>query len=321
MTVKDFMKWLDGGENITYITLSKWTSCCFLRIEKNSDFSYLYVSTGSGPELIRGQDFKYAGLYCKADGQLYDEQYELYSLFGYDYKPHSIGKMQEELQESVRQEVERIIANDRNSLQISALSNPDMKARLKNFQGYAFKSAREYFLEHDDCTVPEYECTYKAQNWTENSLLSFILDNQGYIFQEASDYISQNQEEILLGFLCNDALLAEYEKLLADADNPVHIVKRIMKAVSSVPAKTVNVTLLKEGNEFTFKTEVNELKKDCDYYYHDWCMAAPDRKKFEEQFGKNAKYYPAEIVRITYARKVLYEALQIGKGQKKERRE
>lgn len=315
MTVKDLMEWLDGGESITYVAAGKWTSCCFLRIEKNEDFSYLYVSTGSEPELIRGQDFKYAGIYCKADGQLYDEQYEFYSLFGYDYDRHNIRKMQKELQEAVCQEVENIIANDKSSLQITKLSNPNMELKLKTFQIYVSQSAREHFLKHDGYVVPEYKCAYKAQEWTESSLLSYILDKQGYVSKEVADYISQNQEEIFLGLLCNDVLLAEYERLLADTDNSVHAIKRIIQAVSSVSAKTVNVTILKEGKEFTFKTATDELKRDCDLYYSDWNIAAPDRRKFKEQFGERAEYYPTEIIRITYARKVLYEVQRIGEGK------
>ena len=313
MTLKDFMKWLDSGKNITYIRLNKWLSYCFLRVEKNDDFSYLYVSnvsTGCEPELIRGQDFKYAGIYCKADGQLYDEQYELYSLFGNDYELHDIRKMQEELQEAVRKEVETIIANDKSNLHITELSDPDMELGLKTFKTHAAQIAREHYLEHDDYTVPEYKCVYEAQEWTESTLLSYILDKRAYVSKEAADYISQNQEEILLGLLCGEEVLTEYENLLADTDNSVHIVKKIMKAALSVSAQTVNVTILKNGKEFTFKTKVNELKRDCYLHYNDWDMAAPDRRMFEEQFGKYAKYLPAEITQITYAGKVLYKALQ-----------
>ena len=73
-------------------------------------------------------------------------------------------------------------------------------------------------------------------------------------------------------------------------------------------AKTVNVTILKDGIEFTFKTEASDFRHDCGSYYNAWGLTAADRRRFEELFGRYAGCYPQEIVRITYTRKVLYDA-------------
>ena len=93
-----------------------------------------------------------------------------------------------------------------------------------------------------------------------------------------------------------------------DRDNPVHIVKKIMAAMNTTSAKTVNVTICKDGEEFSFKAEAQELRRDCKNYYGSWYMVAADRRRFEARYGRSADYYPQEIIRITYARAVLYEA-------------
>ena len=139
-------------------------------------------------------------------------------------------------------------------------------------------------------------------------MLSYILDPQGYASKEATDYMEGNQEEMLFDFLCNDVELAEYQALVDDRDNPVHIVKKIMAAMNTTSAKTVNVTICKDGEEFSFKAEAQELRRDCKDYYSTWNIVAADRRKFEQRFGRHAEYYPQEIIRITYARAVLYEA-------------
>lgn len=113
---------------------------------------------------------------------------------------------------------------------------------------------------------------------------------------------------MLLDFLAHDALTAEYEKLAEDAENPAHIIRRIMEAVAFTDAKTVTVTIHKDGQDFTFKTEASVLRRDCTNTYGTWYIVAADRREFERRFGHSAEYAPGEIVRITYARKVLYEA-------------
>lgn len=143
--------------------------------------------------------------------------------------------------------------------------------------------------------------------WTEHSLLEYIADPEGYAEKEAAGYLAENQEEILYDLLCSDYVRAEYQALLEDSDNPVHSIKRIIQAVSASNAKTVNVTILKNGVEFTFKTETGPLCSDCTSEYSTWHIAAKDRKKFKELFGRHEEYRPEEIIRITYGRSVLYQ--------------
>ena len=307
---KDFLSWLGQTEKNTCMVQSAGMTYYFVRVAKNEAFDYLYCQREySGKELARGGAFKYAGIYCRNDGELYDGQYDVLGLAGEDIEERSAGQLREDLQRNVRQLVEATIGNDRRNLQIAELSDPELLRKLKNEQDYYAKSkARERFLDAAEFEPPSFRCFYEAGNWTEESLLSYILDPQGYAAKEAAAYMEENQEEMLFDFLYNDVELAEYQALVDDRDNPVHIVKKIMAAMNTTSAKTVNVTIYKDGEKFSFKTEAQELRRDCKDYYSTWNIVAADRRKFEQRFGRHAEYYPQEIVRITYARAVLYEA-------------
>lgn len=306
---KDFLSWLGQTEKNTCMIQSAGMTYYFVRIAKSEAFDYLYCQKKySGKELARGGTFEYAGIFCRSDGELYDGQQNLRDLAGEDTEERSARQLRENLQCNVCQLVESAIGNDRRNLQITELSNPELLRRLQNEQNYYAKNtAREHFLDTVDFEPPTFRCLYDAKNWTEDSLLSYILDPQGYSAKEATVYMAEHQEEMLFYFLCNDAELAEYQAFVADTDNPVHIVKKIMAAMNHTSAKTVNITINKDGEEFTFKTEARELRRDCTDHYHVWNIVATDRRKFKERFGKNTEYYPKEIVRITYAKTVLYE--------------
>jgi hypothetical protein len=114
---------------------------------------------------------------------------------------------------------------------------------------------------------------------------------------------------MLCEFLTNDALGAEYAAI---ADNPrhqAHRVRAIMRAMNTTAAKTVRVTIRKNGAELSFKTEADDLRRDCGRSYSTWRIAAADRREFERLFGD---YGPEDILRIEYGRAALFEAGEVG---------
>ncbi len=307
-----FTSWLASGDI---------EQCCFqeqgsiyivIRVEKSSDFEYLFCCKHSSKEGISKADsFQYAGIYCRKDGLLYDAQKIFIKVAE---KPvvlqtRTAGVLREQLRAAVCKIVETALDNDPNNLQITELTNRDFLERLKDIkQSNAKSAARKHFLDTVEFEPPVFRCLYEPETWTEDALLSYILDPDGYADTEAADYMTANQQEMLLEFLYNAAVIREYESIVEDTENPVHIVKKIMEAMRTTSAKTVIVTVRKEGVEFTFKMEAAELRRDCTSNYHAWNIVAADRREFAAMFGKHTDFYPQEIIRITYARNVLYEA-------------
>jgi len=280
-----------------------------IKLPKNPGIDYLFCQKHYHKDdaLTRDRNFEYAGIYCKRDGLVYDTQC-------FVLKPESDqgkdGKvLLEQLKTDVRQRVEAVVGNDRRNLDVSEFTEPQYLRGLEYAKNCgAVHRARKHFLNTDGDSLPVYECRYTPMEWTEHSLLEYIADPEGYAEKEAAGYLAENQEEILYDLLCSDYVRAAYQELLEDSDNPVHSVKRIIQAVRASNAKTVRVTILKNGVEFAFKTETGLLCHDCTgNEYSTWQIEARDRRKFQEIFGRNEKYRPEEIVRIAYGRSMLYQ--------------
>ena len=306
-----FANWLKSDEMIIHLENNFGRFSTFVKLAKNKDVDYLFcMENHNDNTLTREKSFQYAGIYCKRDGLIYDAQYSICAL---EPDEKILGKSKEdllsELISAAHQRVEAVIGNDRKNLIISKLTSPILIRNLEYAKEYgAAQEAREYFLDTEGVDPPAYHCCYTLDEQTENSLLDYILDPEGFADREAAAYLAEKQEEILCDLLHNELVRAAYQELLEDSDNPVHSVKRIIQAVRASNAKTVRVTILKNGVEFAFKTETGFLCHDCTgNEYSTWQIEARDRRKFQEIFGRNEKYRPEEIVRIAYGRSVLYQ--------------
>jgi hypothetical protein len=239
---------------------------------------------------------------------VYDDQYSIRPLRHDKLMREGAAAMLQRLETDVRQAVEAAIGNDRSNLRITELVTQGSKDRLENHIKYnAEAEARELFLSDEGNTSFAYRCPYDPPFWTEDSLLGYILDPDGYTARESVSYINSHQDNILYDFLANDAMAAEYRAIVENPSHQAHLVRRIMQAVGASAAKTVRVTIRKNGVELTFKTEAGELRRDCTFHYWSHNIAAADRREFERLFGRG-DYCPEEILRIEYGRAVIYEA-------------
>jgi len=282
-----------------------------IRVRKAENFDYLYSQYHYNAEGIeRREKFEYAGIYCKRDGLVYDDQYAIRDLRESPDMPtgRSAGQLLERLGADVREAVEAAIGNDRKNLRVQELTVQRDLDNLENFVQYRAASyAREIFLSGKDGAFA-YSCSYGPPQWKEDTLLEYILDPEGYTAREAAAYLDSHQAEILSDFLENSATAAEYIALAGNPRHPAHRIKAIMAAVKATEAKTVRVTIRKDGTELTFKTEAIDLRRDCGIHYSTWHIAAADRREFERLFGRSGDYGPEHILRVEYGRKVIYEA-------------
>ena len=296
-------KWLASGENSLCSFQKDGNTYFLIRVEKNADFDYLYgyvkyVKT----RLTRNEDFNYLGIYCKRDGLLY-------GLKGFlkrwnEQNTHSCAELLKQLEVTVRQLVEKAIDNDRRNLRATAVTSPQLDAELLHSTK---EYARRRYLDLDEYETQDFQCEYCPDRWTEDSLLEYILDPKRFAEKEAATYIENNQEEMLYSFLLYDARQEAYQALLNDPENSIHTIKKIIAALRDSPAKTVKVTINKDGKSFTFQTSANVLRRDCGNAYSTYKMNASDRREYDKLFGRYTDYTPDEITRITYGKNTLYE--------------
>lgn len=309
-----FSDWLSSNSTSPCCFQGKGCNYILIRVEKNADFEYLYCQKRFDKgDSIQNERFEFAGIYCRKDGLLYDAGYDLTSIAENpeSLKARSADTLRKRLETAVREGVEAVIGNDRNNLMVTKLTDIMLVKNLEYAYKYsAAENARRHYLDVVDYEHQAFFCNYVPAQWKEETLLSYISNPGEYVQEQVERFIANNQEKMLYDFLYRDAVLKEYQAILADTENPVHIIKKISAAMKVTTAKTVNVTICKDETEFTFKTEASPLYRDCGPYYSTYDIVAADRRKFEKLFGRNIDYTPEEIVRITYAKSVLYEAEQ-----------
>ena len=70
----------------------------------------------------------------------------------------------------------------------------------------------------------------------------------------------------------------------------------------------MNVTIQRDGKDFTFKYPAFNLGCNAYMDYHSWDMPAKDRENFRNMFEEGSRFYPQEITAISYRGKTIYEA-------------
>ena len=221
----------------------------------------------------------------------------------------SLGQMSDTVTDKVQRLIWQTIGNDRSKLSITELSNKG-KESLDIAAKYSVDGkARELFLQGiNSSEAVGYTCDFQFGGWSESDLLEYIRNPSGFIERQAREYIDTHQEDILWEFQRNDLVAASMKRMEANEDSPLHRLRNIMAVMNNLPAKTVLVTVCKEGTAFTFKTDACELRRDPFSYYSTLNMAAPDRRQFELLYGRHSNYTPEDIIDISYRGSSVYSA-------------
>lgn len=306
----DFQQWLDmGALSITLCDDDK-PDMMLLSLEKKASLNYLYRTATEWDNAISwNNSLTFCGVYDMERRTLYLEEDSLY-IFMSGKLPlitETGPSMTESISGRINQRVEDIIANDRNNLPVQEITGYQKLRQLQYYQEYGAKEAaiRQLFAGKEPDSL--FHSDYALNVLPETAFIAYLQDPEGFIQTEAEQYIKNQQEEFLLQFMENDALLIEYHTLMQDADNPIHRMKAITAAVIASGAKTVTVTVQKEGQELTFKTAASSLTGHKNFY-STYDIPASDRREFERLFGRYSDYNAEDITRITYGRNTIYEA-------------
>ena len=312
LTEEQLKKWLESDNYMLSCKVDFGENRLY-KIPVNEDFTMLYYKHISKDDSLGlNKDLKNVGLYYRQDCSIYNPDYYLKSMCEEMpmLKAHSEkSDFAEQLTSAVRAHVEKDIDNNVNNLSITEISDEWKLREVSQFIQYTAKeNARRSFLADTEVSDISYNCYCSCEKLTDSEYLQFIVDKDSLVSLKAEQYIKENKEEILAQFYENAALKNELQNLYDDFDNDLYRIKAIMKAVEQTGAKTVNVTINKDNKEFTFKYDADQLNRDPNGYYYNWGMKSQDEKDFEYFFGKNARFYPKDIMQITYCRNVIYDS-------------
>lgn len=306
MMNQEFVEWLKSDSKEVFPISDGFCTHLFMRVSKRPGIDYLYDQQEfHGDTTPHIRPFEFAGIYNHKDGLIYD---------GSDVLDDTAAERSKAclviaFQESVRKNIESRVGNDRRNLKVQELTDKNTIVSLKTYSDFEKANVRRMYLNGENPERDQFKWNYNIGLRTENELLDYIEDPEKYVQCVAETYWQdeRNHEEMLRDFLVHDTVVEEYKKLVEDVGNPVHIIRRIIEAVTSGNPRTVTVTICKNGQECTFKMDASVLRRDCKHTYGVQYIVAADRRKYKQQFGSYG-YSPDEIVRITYKGKVLYEA-------------
>jgi len=134
---EQFREWLAGPEGGAFTFRENNDYYTVIRVRKNADFDYLYaLGVYKNDSIERSGNFEYAGIYCRRDGLVYDDQYSIRPLRHGELMRGGAAATLQRLEGDVRQAVEAAIGNDRSNLRIAELVTQGSKDRLKNHIEY-----------------------------------------------------------------------------------------------------------------------------------------------------------------------------------------
>ncbi|NBI65952.1 hypothetical protein D1646_03825 [Pseudoflavonifractor sp. 60] len=317
----DFQRWLTWGQEPMTFYNSEKADMVLLRMEKDPSVDYLYrIAVGQDSTISWNSSPTFCGVYDVDCQTLYLTGDALHSFMSgkIPFIAETGPSMRETISGRINQRVEEIIADDRNNLTVREISGWQALKSLQYYQEYGAEEEAIRQLFDGEKPDSRFHSDYTLNELPEAAFIAYIQDPEGFVQTEAEQYIRINQEKFLLQFLENDALLAEYQALTQDADNPIHKMRAITEAVKASGAKTVTVTVRKGERELTFKTAASALKGRKNYY-STYDIPASDRREFERVFGRHSDYKAEDITRITYGRTIIYEAPSVQTEEQSER--
>lgn len=306
----DFQHWLDNGTAPLVIAHSKDETATILKIAKTPEIDYLYGTSSYCTERISWCDkLAFCGTYDQRSQKLYLADDPLTGVVEgiTEEERQARGAYAKEIQDGINGRVEAILGNDRRNLTVTEVADRQEVRDLKYYleHGAREDAVRRFF--EDRAPDGQFHSEYELNDLPEKTFIVWLQDPEQFVQSEAERYINSHQEHLLAEFLKDEALLSEYQALIADRENPVHRMKAITNAVKGCGARTVTVTIRKDGEKLTFKTEAPYLLGNRNYYSTSG-IPAQDRRRFEEAFGRHSDYHAEDITKITYGRNTIYEA-------------
>lgn len=248
--------------------------------------------------------FEYAGIFDMEGNTFYDIDYMIENLIKDSYKIENMCDLKQEINRKITTRICELV-NEFKDNKLIERAKKLLNEDIKYDSGYINNQAKELYFKDE---LPDLKKFYNICGFGHNktSMLDYLENKEEFIEQEAKEYIENNLAGLYRGFIHYQEVLKDYKNILSDKTNIIHAKKAISNSVEG--KKTVNVTILKNDIEFTFKTNTDTLKYSlysCAYWSYD--IVKKDRKLFYKTFGKCTNYLAEEIQKITYSKKVIYQ--------------
>ena len=271
--------------------------------DQQVDFLYLFDRYHSAHALEIERQPEYVGFVSYQTSHFYDVGYSLRLLL--DIKRDE-GDSKDGLTKRFCEAVREAIRNQVNGKMVRVTSEADTI--------YNEEKDRQYFKEHGAAQealrwffarqIGTLNFTPDQSSVTTEQIIRFV--NEGVVFaaSQATAYIAKHARKINLRLWELDQVKAAYLEF-ERTPGERHFGRAIVESLSD--EKKVTLHLLKDGQSFVGKINSDALRNTYGSYISSYHLEAPDRRDFENTFGRNAEINASDILKITYGKKPLYE--------------
>ena len=281
-----------------------------VRVPYDDDFDFIFHQNSyNGEPLTVNANMAYCGIYNKLDGQLYDVKFPLKGKLDDMDSAKSMLDIEQQFNDDVRAFIEGVVGDDVDHLRSPSFEDAKYDNRLDDFRrNYADSIVTRMYLGGDSADDIRFQCGYYLDRSSSALMLRYLKYHDATVEEAATGYWQTHQDDMLLELRKNEILREKLRVLEANPNHPLHKQKAVMDAVKDSGAKTVNVTIIKGGEEYSFKYSADRLSRYMEGKYSAWDMPSKDRDGFYERFGRYSDFTPEDITEISYRGKTLYEA-------------
>lgn len=267
---------------------------------------YLYYVQFQKEYLNPHNDNIFFGIYCKNNNRLICDDWVYYvlnneveSLDLSGITIEGISKTEVKATKQIREIIKKLLPfeTDTSTAETQTLHSY-MKERAK-------KEAYYHYITSEQVNKNYYTELYMSHFKYEDFpvFIDYLLDDEESLKKVAEKFIADNKEYLLNRIAYTKIVERELQRL-NETDEYIDR-KRIINVVNQ-DMKTIQVTILKDNKEFSFKIE-NCLSPGTEEISRFRIVSASDRSTFQSLYGNYADFSIDDIIEIRYGRKTLYK--------------
>src|SRR5574344_3068113 len=248
----------------------------------SSSLELLFMTYNYNQSILPTNKLEYCGFYDKENDKLYDPNYYLRNdILKVDWNDKTYPNME-------------MLRNDLN-LQITDVINDYVHEESKSF----YESALEYesnvresdiygnFINNEESI--KYNSNYCCSN--EKDILEFIDKGQDCVYDKALSYFETYRERIGKELIDIDKSNEFLESIKNNKNHQLDKRKEIVNCIKEGNYGNIHVFINKDNIDFDFKFDASRIENSWnESSIYTYGMSAPDRKDFENLFGKYSDF-------------------------------
>lgn len=273
---------------------------------KDNVFLYLKNIYDDASRTLKAR-YEYQGFYNLISNKFYDLGYPLSDLMNLR-SILACHKLESQILDGIKEKIaEELNVNHQKYFKEPMELDEELSNDLEYWEKYQAKDSakRDFFLNGIKSLIDFIYLRFRSSEIKEISIdeiLSFIQGPETLLNYYKDEFLNKCIGGLYVDFkryVIYEKYISEIEK---DKSNILHKQKFLKDAIKD--KKTVNVTILKNGHQFTFKTDAKDFFR-LDNKYSRYNIQAKDRRKYEELF-KCSDYLFEEIISIKYGKQEIY---------------